>query len=182
MSNIVKTLVFGASNSKQSINKVLATHAAKVYQSDFQPHAEIEVLDLNDYEMPIYSIDREKAEGIPVLAQQFLDKIGAADKIIISYAEHNGGYTVAWKNIFDWMSRLEKKVFQGKPMVVLATSPGQGGAGNVLSSAIQSAPHFAAEIKGSLSVPAFYENFDSEKGEFKVAELTDALNTALGSL
>lgn len=178
----MKTLVFAASNSKQSINKALATHAAQVYQANFQPDAVLEILDLNDYEMPIYSIDREQADGIPDLAKQFLAKIGTADNIIISYAEHNGSYTAAWKNIFDWMSRIEMKVFQNKPMLVLATSPGQGGAASVLNAAIQSAPHFTAEVEGSLSVPDFYDNFDSDKGELTNAGLIEDLNAVLGKL
>jgi NAD(P)H-dependent FMN reductase len=60
------------------------------------------VLDLNDYEMPIYSIDRETEDGIPEEAQRFYDELGAVDAILISFAEHNGAYTAAYKNIFDW--------------------------------------------------------------------------------
>lgn len=174
----MKILVFAASSSRQSINKALATHAAKVYQTQFQPSAEIEILDLNDYEMPIYSVDREQADGIPTAAQAFFDKIGSADKIIVSYAEHNGNYTAAWKNTFDWMSRIDQKIFQNKPMAVLATSPGAGGASSVLNTALTSAPLFAADVKGSLSVPAFYDNFDSS-GELNNAELSQSLSNVL---
>lgn len=174
----MKILAFAASSSRQSINKALATHAAKVYQAQFQPSAEVEVLDLNDYEMPIYSVDREQADGIPAAAQAFFDKIGSADKIIVSYAEHNGNYTAAWKNTFDWMSRIEQKVFQNKPMAVLATSPGAGGASSVLNTALTSAPFFAADVKGSLSVPSFYDNFDSN-GELTSEAMQQSLLNVL---
>ena len=45
-------VAFGASSSKKSINKDLATYTASVI-----PNANALILDLNDYEMPIYSID-----------------------------------------------------------------------------------------------------------------------------
>lgn len=178
----MNVLAFGASNSRQSINKALATYAATVFKSTYQPDARIDVLDLSDYDMPIYGIDREQSDGIPALAQQFFDKIGAADALIISYAEHNGTYTAAFKNVFDWASRIEAKVFQNKPIVILATSPGKGGASSVLSNAISSAPFFAAEVKGSLSVPSFYDNFDVERGELTNVELIEALQVELAKL
>lgn len=153
----MKVLAFSASNSRNSINKQLATYAANLVDN-----AEIEVLDINDYEMPIFSEDREKELGQPQQAKDFYQKISEADAIIISYAEHNGTYTAAFKNLFDWTSRIEMKVYQNKNMVILSTSPGPGGAKNVLSMALNSAPHFAANIIGSLSVPSFYDNFNSE--------------------
>jgi len=175
-------LVFAGSNSSQSINKALATHAADVFKAEYKPEANIEILDLNDYEMPIYSMDREQANGIPELAQQFFSKIGSADALIVSFAEHNGFYSAAWKNIFDWMSRIEMQVFQNKPMLVLATSPGAGGAGNVLKTMIESAPFFAADIKGSLSVPVFQEKFDREQGILTHEESAQSLRLEVAKL
>ena len=55
-----KIIAFGASSSKTSINKQLATYAAKQFKD-----ATVEVLDLNDYEMPIFSTDKEYENGIP---------------------------------------------------------------------------------------------------------------------
>ena len=57
------------------------------------------------------------------------------------------------------------KVFQDTPMLILATSPGPGGAGNVLSLAETSAPHFAGSVMGSISVPSFHKNYDVETNE-----------------
>ena len=64
-------------------------------------------MDLNDYEMPIYSPDRQNEEGVHPLAQKFFDKITEADALIISFAEYNGNYTSAYKNVFDWASRIK---------------------------------------------------------------------------
>jgi chromate reductase len=178
----MKILAFGASSSSNSINKTLASYAANLVKSEINSEAEIEVIDLNDFEMPIYSTDREKASGIPEEAQAFRDKIGAADALIISFAEHNGNFSAAYKNTFDWASRLEGKVFQNKPAVLLATSPGERGGATVLAQAVGSAPHFDMVLKGQLSVPSFYDNFkDGELSAELKAKLKAELNALSGS-
>lgn len=171
-------LAFAASNSKHSINKQLVTYAAKQMTG-----AHVELLDINDYEMPIYSIDKETELGGPhEKAKGFFNKISEADALLISFAEHNGSYTAAYKNIFDWTSRVHPKVFQNKPMVLLATSPGPGGAKNVLAAAKQSAPHFHGEVKADLSVPKFYDVFDSDTQQLIEPKLKQQLLAALSAL
>lgn len=166
----MKIIAFGASNSRKSINKALATYAASLVEG-----ATIEVLDLNDFEIPLFSEDREAEIGQPRLAQNFLAKLASADAIVVSFAEHNGSYSAAYKNLFDWASRIERKVFQNKPVIFLATSPGPGGAANVLQAAAGSAPFFGADLKGSQSVPGFYDNFDLATGELTNADIRQQL-------
>ena len=153
-----KIIAFGASSSKNSINKQLAIYAASLFEN-----ASVEVLDLNDYDMPVFSVDREKEDGIHPLAQRFYDRIGAADCIVISFAEHNGSYSAAFKNIFDWASRINAKTFQQKPMLLLATSPGARGGSSVLDIANKRFPFQGGNVKGSFSLPSFHENFKEEK-------------------
>lgn len=154
-----KIIAFGASSSKNSINKQLASYAASQFNG-----AEIELLDLNDYEMPIFSLDKEAENGIPELATDFFNKLSTADLIIISLAEHNGAYSTAFKNIFDWISRINPKFLNEKPTLLLATSPGPRGGLTVLEIAKNRFPFQGAVIKGSFSLPSFNDNFDSEKG------------------
>ena len=156
MNNIV---AFGASNSAQSINKQLAYWAAKQVNK-----GSVKLLDLNDFEMPIYSTDREQEQGVPEEAKRFKAAIQNADGIIISFAEYNGSYSSAFKNIFDWMSRLEKPIWSNKPMLLLATSPGPRGAGGVLGTATNSFPYQGGEVAGSFSLPSFGQNFDAIAG------------------
>ncbi len=171
----MKIVAFGASNSKKSINKALAAHAASLVEE-----AQVEVLDLNDFEIPMFSEDKETEIGQPKLAQNFLAKLESASAIVVSFAEHNGSYAVAYKNLLDWTSRVKREVFQHKPVVFLATSPGPGGAANVLHTAVTSAPFFGAEVRGSLSIPDFYDNFDMARGELNnlamKQQLTDTMN------
>ena len=173
----MKVLAFAASNSRSSINKALVTYASSLLE-----HAQIDLIDLNDYEMPIYSSDRENDSGIPQLAHDFYNKISAADAVIISFAEHNGSYTAAYKNLFDWTSRIDTKVYQDKPTVLLATSPGPGGAGSVLVAAKGSAPYFGMKVKADLSVAKFFDEFDMEKGKLKNATTNAQLLTAISQL
>ncbi len=156
----MKTIVaIGASNSQNSINKKLATWAANQTNK-----AQVETLDLNDFEMPIYSVDRENESGIPRLAQEFKNKILAADGVVISFAEHNGSYTAAFKNIVDWVSRLEGTIWENTPALLLATSPGARGGMGVLSSAKMTFPYQGAIVQGTFSLPSFYQNFKEEEG------------------
>jgi chromate reductase len=170
-------LAFAASSSKKSINNHLVRYAVSQLED-----VTTEILDINDYELPLFSEDREAELGQPDLAKEFLDKIGSADAVIISFAEHNGSYTAAYKNIFDWASRINPKVFQNKAMVLLATSPGPSGGSNVLASATASAPYFDGVVKASLSIPSFYDNFDIEQGRITNEEISGQLLATINSL
>jgi NAD(P)H-dependent FMN reductase len=151
----MKIIAFGASPSKNSINKKLATYAAHLIEN-----GEVDILDLNDFQMPIYTVDIEPEIGQHPLAQAFLDKIATADMLVISMAENNGNYSSAFKNIFDWCTRINAKVFQEKPMVLMATSPGARGGANVLEIAKNAFPFYGGNIKATFSLPNFDDNFD----------------------
>lgn len=154
-----KIIAFAGSSSRNSINKQLAVYAAGLFEN-----AEVEVLDLNDYEMPLFSVDREKENGIHNLAHDFYAKIGSADLMVLSLAEHNGAYATAFKNILDWTSRINNKTFQDKPMLLMATSPGARGGASVLDIAAKRFPYQGAQVKATFSLPAFFENFDAVHG------------------
>jgi chromate reductase len=166
----MKIIAFAASSSTKSINKKLVTYASNLLVG-----SSVEILDLNDYELPLFSEDKETEIGNPELANAFLEKIKNCDAVIISFAEHNGSYTVAYKNLFDWCSRVNQKVYQEKPMVLLSTSPGPGGASTVLTNAKSSMQYFGGVVKGSLSVPSFYDNFDVENNVVTNKELAAQL-------
>ncbi len=154
-----KIIAFGASSSLTSINKQFATYVASLFENKF-----IEVLDLNDFELPIFSTDFESEKGIPESAHDFYNQLLTADLIIISFAEHNGSYTAAFKNIFDWISRINGKTFLEKKMLLLATSPGPRGAATVLEAAKNRFPFHGALVVGSFSLSNFNDNFQVEKG------------------
>ncbi len=165
----MKILAFAGSTSSTSRNRELVKFVLRSFKKD-----EINLIDLNDYEMPIFSVDREK-NGYPEEARKFLKDIATCDVIICSLAEHNRIYSAAFKNILDWASRIEVKVWQERPMFLMTTSPGGYGGGNVMEHAKRYFPQFGADIKESFSLPKFDENFDLEKEEISNAELAKEL-------
>jgi len=172
-----RVIAFAASSSSRSINKQLVTYAC-----GFLEDAEVEILDLNDYELPLFSVDREDRLGQPAPAQAFLDKIAGSDGIVISFAEHNGAYSAAYKNLYDWVSRIQPKVYRDKPMVLLSTSPGGRGALSVMELAQRQIPRFGGEIRASVSVPSFYDNFDTDAGQVSNAEIAAQIEAAVKRL
>jgi len=166
----MKIIAFAGSNSTKSINKQLATYATSLFEN-----AQTEILDLNNYEMPLFSVDREAVLGHPKLAQDFLDKLASADYIIVSLAENNGNYSAAFKNLFDWCSRIRNDVFQQKPMLLMASSPGGRGGKRVLEIAEAAFPRYGGDIRATFSLPTFYENFDVENGKISNTEFDQQL-------
>ena len=170
----MKIVAFGGSNSTQSINKHLATYAASLFEN-----AEVEILDLNDFAMPLFSVDLEKEVGQHDLAKAFLAKLGSADILVVSLAENNNNYSAAFKNLFDWCSRIAKEVFQQKPMLLLATSPGSRGGASVLEIGRNALPRYGADIKATFSLPAFNANFDLDQNKISNPELDKELRNLI---
>lgn len=79
-----KIIAFAGSDSKTSINKQLVTYATTLTEG-----VEVEILDLNDYPLPTYSVNIENESGFQENAKLFLEKLKSADGFIISLAEHN---------------------------------------------------------------------------------------------
>ncbi|WP_163516306.1 NADPH-dependent FMN reductase [Gelidibacter japonicus] len=165
---MTKILAFAGSNSKDSINKQLA-----VYASGLIEDADVTVLDLNDFELPIFSKHYEKSHGVPENAMSFLNYIKQSDGIVLSLAENNAAYSAVFKNLFDWMSRAEAKLFYGKPMLLMATSPGRRGGISVLTMAKERFPHHDAQIVADFSLPSFESNFSN--GEITNPDLDNEL-------
>ena len=164
-----KIFAFAGSNSSKSINRQLVKHALKRFKE-----FEINFVDLNNFEMPIYSMDREEKDGIPDKAMQFRSEIQVADAIVCSLAEHNRSYTVAFKNVLDWCSRVDLKIFDDKPMLLMSASTGGYGGGNVMNMAKSFFPKCSADVVETFSLPTFKKNF--ENGEISDKELSSELD------
>lgn len=170
-----KIVALGGSNSKKSINKALAIYAANKIEN-----AEVIIADLNDFDLPLYGIDTETENGIPEGAHSLNNILNSADGLVISLAEHNGSYSTAFKNAFDWLSRIDQKVWKNKPMLLMATSPGPRGGSSVLQAAKATFPHLGGNIIADFSLPSFQNNF-SEAG-LTNAELNSGLNQKIKML
>lgn len=155
MKNII---ALGGSNSRNSINKLLATYVANKVKN-----ATASVLDLNDFQLPLYGVDLETENGIPQNAKKLNELIVSTDGLVISLAEHNGSYTSSFKNTIDWLSRIDVKVWKDKPILLLSTSPGARGGATVLQSAKAYFPYLGGDVVADFSLASFYENFSENK-------------------
>jgi len=153
-----KVVTIAGTSSQKSINKVLIE-----YVSNLMEDVEIIPIDLNDYILPMYGVDFEAENGISTAVKRLDEIINTADAFIISLAEHNGSYTAVFKNVIDWLSRLNIKIWREKPMLLMATSPGGRGGKTVLQSATAYFPFLGARIIETFSLPSFYDNFKEDK-------------------
>ncbi len=173
----MKIIAFAGSNSSKSINKKLATYASSLFKN-----AEVEVLDLSEYESPLFSLEIESELGQAEEAQLFLQKLKSATILVVSLAEHNGNYSTAFKNSMDWCSRIEKEIFQNKPMLLMATSPGSRGGKSVLEIAEINLPRYGGNVKAIFSLPSFNENFDVENNKISNKQLDLELKKSVEKL
>lgn len=154
----MKILAFGGSTKKESINQQFAEHVAKLFK-----RGEVASLLLSDYECALYSEDRE-TEGIPSVVIDFMEQLKSADLVVLSLTEHNGSYTAAFKNLFDWCSRYQQKTFENIRFFLLSTSPGPRGGMGVMTAALERFPRHQAEILDHFSLPNFHQNFHPDRG------------------
>lgn len=150
-------LTIGASTSSKSINKKFAEFAASKIEN-----IKVVKTDLNSFELPIYSSDIEEEIGIPENAVKFKELIDSVDGVVLSLAEHNGLPSAAFKNLFDWLSRIDQNIWLNKPMLLLATSPGARGGSSVLNIMKNMLPYFGGNVISDFSLPSFYQNFSDE--------------------
>ncbi len=122
-----KLIALSGSTRRNSLNRaVLATAAIAASSAG----AEITLIDLNDYELPLFNQDLEDAAGLPEAAKRLKSVFRAADGILLTSPEHNSSYSAVLKNTIDWCSRAESddepalSAFLGKSALLLAASPG----------------------------------------------------------
>jgi chromate reductase len=163
-----RILVFAGSNNPTSINRQLALYA----KSQLEQRIFTSIIDLRDFPMPVYNIETELNQGIPSKAKELKQLLTQYDGYVITIAEHNGSVTAFLKSTLDWLSRVDKSygVFQGKPIILLGTSPGQGGAGSALQHAEAIIKRIAGKVIGKVSLPRFFENVRSEADSFEIVD------------
>ena len=81
-------------------------------------------------EIPLYDGDYETEHGVPEPVRQLKDKFAAADGVLISTPEYNGGIPGVLKNTIDWLSRPAAdipRVFGRQPLGLIGATPGRAG-------------------------------------------------------
>ncbi len=123
---MAKILMMAMSLRKDSFNKKLITNAHRILSDEKKSHCEI--LQFNDFPLPVYNGDDESQTGIPETAKQLGRMIQQADALILSTPEYNGGMPGAFKNAVDWLSRIKPSPLASRHLLLIGASPGALGA------------------------------------------------------
>ncbi|MDQ3393134.1 MAG: NAD(P)H-dependent oxidoreductase [Bacteroidota bacterium] len=179
-----KILAFSGSNSSRSINQKLLEWVIKLIKNQ-----EVNTINLNDFPLPIFDIDLEESQGIPQKAYDLKEIFDRHEGFILAVPEHNSSMPSFFKNIIDWLSRIEKGFFREKPILLISTSPGPSGGRNVLPEVEKVVSgYLAGKVIGRLGFPKFFrifQNHDEEvhlKDENLELEIKSLINKLENSL
>lgn len=167
--NVPKVLVFAGSLRKDSYNKKLARLAAEAARA---AGAQVTLIDLKEFPLPVYDGDLEAADGLPESARRLRALMIESDGCVIATPEYNKGVPGPLKNALDWASRGERgegelSPFEGKAAALMSASPGRlGGVRAVDALRLVLSNIGVLVIPETVSVAAAYEAFD-ENGALK---------------
>ncbi|UKN02298.1 NAD(P)H-dependent oxidoreductase [Paracrocinitomix mangrovi] len=167
-----KILLFAGSNSSTSINRTLIEYTLGLIEG-----FELNHIDLRDFDIPMFSQDLEKSEGLPQGILELLKLIDEADGIIISTPEHNAMMPAFFKNVIDWLSRITlhlertEKYLNDKKLFIMSTSAGRGGAAKSLALLKMLVDRGDGEVVAEFSLPSY--NHTSNDGVITDAELKE---------
>ena len=122
-----KIIAFAGSIREESFNwKLLQIAANGARQAD----ADVTVVNLADYPMPLFNQDLEASEGMPDTARRLKQLMIESDGLLIASPEYNSAFSPLLKNTIDWISRAEDSdepplaAYKGKVAAILSASPG----------------------------------------------------------
>jgi chromate reductase len=125
---MIKLVALSGSTRKDSLNKKLL---AVVVEMVKRSGVDVEIVDLSQYDMPIYNGDIE-ASGMPINASKLHAIFKSADGFIIASPEYNSSSSPLVKNVIDWVSRPQNgdnalSAFIGKTALLISASMGNLG-------------------------------------------------------
>ncbi len=121
-----RILCFAGSARKDSFNKKLIKIAAEGVR---KAGAEVTLIDLKDFPLPLFNQDLEDEEGIPAPAMKLKELFKSHSGFLISAPEYNSSLTPLLKNTLDWVSRQAEgekplECFARKAAGLVSASPG----------------------------------------------------------
>lgn len=183
----VKILAFAGSARTDSFNKKLVQIAAEGARA---AGAEVTLIDLRDFPMPLYDADLETGSGLPENAKKLKQLMIAHHGFLISAPEYNSSITPLLKNTIDWASRAEADdepplvCYQGKAVGLMSASPGAlGGLRGLVHVRAMLGNIGAFVLPDQISISKAHEAFDAtgvlkDEGKQKaVAQLGNRLVT-----
>lgn len=153
-----RILAISASNKSNSINRALLSAVCMKLKN-----VDVQTILLSNIQLPLYSELIEENEGIPDEVRQIHKMFNEADGFIVACPEHNGLPPASFKNLYDWLSRINQKVFADKPVMLLSASPGENGGASNLSLIRQLLPKWGGLSAGFFTLGKFQTNFNSSE-------------------
>lgn len=126
MPYVPRILAFAGSARAGSFNKLVLNIAVEAARG---AGAEVTVLDLRDYPLPVYDAEIEAARGLPANVRALKRQFLAHEGLLIASPEYNSSFTPLMKNVIDWVSRPQEgekanTAYLGKTAVLMSASPG----------------------------------------------------------
>jgi len=121
-----RILAFAGSLRRDSFNKrvvSIAAHGAR------EAGAEVTLIDLKDFPLPLYDQDLEAEQGMPENGKKLKKLFIDHDGLLIASPEYNSSFPAVLKNAIDWVSRPAPGepslvAFRGKVATLMSASPG----------------------------------------------------------
>ena len=179
----VKILAFAGSARRDSVNQRLLEAATRMAEG-----AEVTVLSMSEYPLPLYDSDLEESDGLPDRVIALKGMMESHQGFLLACPEYNGSITPLLKNVIDWCSRPATKdetpllAYRGKVAGLLGASP--GGLGG-----LRGLRH-VREILGNIGITvvpnqhalgAAFDAFD-ETGALKDARAAQAVKSVVDQL
>ena len=176
-----RILVLAGSLRAASLNKMLAREAATLARA---AGAEVTLIDLKDFPLPIYDGDVEVADGLPSNARKLKDLFIAHHGIIVACPEYNAGMTAVLKNVIDWVSRQHGDEsgtvpYEGKVVGLCSAAGGQFAGIRSMEAARNVLMNLGClVVPKRLGIARANQAFD-EAGRLKDAQLVAALDAVV---
>lgn len=172
-------LALAGSNSSTSINFKLVKYTTSLIEGH-----QIQLLNMCHYPFPMYSADDEKQKGYSNSLIELKNDFQKTESVILSVNEHNSNPSAYFKNVLDWLSRLERKFLEDKKIFLMSASGGKRGGIGALGVIQDLLPRFGGEIVSTFSLPSFHENFGTDGIIHKElgSQHKEALETFLNTL
>ncbi|MCB9030246.1 MAG: NAD(P)H-dependent oxidoreductase [Deltaproteobacteria bacterium] len=151
-----KILAFSGSPSSNSINHKLVEAAVALLDG-----VDATVIRLSDFELPFYSADIEE-DGYPTGVEKLKELFLSHDGFLISSPEYNGMMPAMLKNVIDWVSRVQKPIFNDKPIMLMSASPGERGGMTNHDNMKSLMNWWGGKVEGSYMLGKFHEHFDAD--------------------
>jgi len=179
---MAKLLFLAGSARKGSINKKLAGLAARLAT---EKGAEVTLIDLKDFEMPLYDGDLEDEQGLPENAKRLKQLFIEHDGFFIASPEYNSSFSPLLKNALDWISRAHQQdetpliAYTGKVAALGATSPGGlGGLRGLVALRMMLGNIGVSVIPSQVAIGSGFDAFD-DAGNLKDEGQTGMLNATI---